>query len=110
MKINIGIDLTSTLDRIRAEHKQAQKPKKKRVTASKPEDTRSSDLELRLMSLAGEENTEESVQLEMDVTTFIKDLFGAGKKPQAVKFLNDNKHRFTPTMKDGLTDIINKGL
>jgi hypothetical protein len=64
---------------------------------------------MRLMAVGGVSD-ESAVQLELDTVAYIEELLASGRKKEAVGFLNDNKHRFTPDMKDSLTDVINKGL
>jgi hypothetical protein len=82
-------------------------PKRKRKAAKK--DTRSDDLTMRLMACHNC-NEEECMQLEMDCVNYVKESLASGRKKQAVGFLNENKHRFTPEMKDSLTDVISKEL
>ena len=107
--VKITIDLTGTIERLQAEQKAAEKPKKK-AKASKPKDERAEELTLRLMAISGDSSDEGAVQLEMDTIAYVQEQLASGRKKQAMNFLNDNKHRFTPEMKDGLTDVINKGL
>jgi len=109
--MKIEIDLTSVFDALVAEVKKANAPKRKpKESAREPEDQRCSELTMRLMALANTEDDVENVALELDVASYIKDLLASGKKKEAVTFLNDNKHRFTPDMKDSLTNVINEGL
>jgi len=113
--MKIIIDLTSTLDKlersVRAEQKAKESAKRDKVTRSneRQNDSVASDLTMRLMTKEDNDDLE-CTKLEMDVASYLKSLLASGKKNQAVMFLNDNKHRFTPDMKDTLTDIINKGL
>jgi hypothetical protein len=106
--VQITIDLTGTLEKMRAESEKAKTPKRSKK-ASKPKDIRADDLSMRLMAIGGATD-EVAMQLEMDTVDFVKEMLASNKKKVAVNFLNENKHRFTPEMKDSLTDVINKGL
>ena len=110
--MKIQIDLTGTLKRLEEQAEQRYKPKPKKKLKKKVSklNSTSDSLQLKLMALAGEEGTEESVSLEIAVKDHISNLLASGKKKEAVTFLNDNKHRFTPDMKDSLTEVNNNGL
>ena len=108
MKIKVEIDTSGILEQIIKETKKANKPAPK--PKASPEDSRAAELTMRLMSISGDSTDEKSVQAEIDVIAYVKELLASGRKKDAVQFLNDNKHRFTPEMKDGLTDIINTNL
>ena len=105
--VQITIDLTGTIERLQNEARAAAKPKAK--PKRRKTDSRADDLSMRLMAIGGASD-EDSVQLEMDTVNYISEMLASGKKKQAVNFLNENKHRFTPEMKDNLTEIINNGL
>ena len=105
--VKITIDLTGTLEKLT---RAAAPPKPKAKPRSRtPKDTRCDELTMRLMTVDSASD-EESMALEMDIASYIQELLASKKKDKAVKFLNDNKHRFTPDMKDTLTGIINDGL
>jgi hypothetical protein len=48
--------------------------------------------------------------LEIETIKHVQDMLASGKRKSALSFMNSNKHRFTPEMKEGLTDAINEGL
>ena len=108
--MKITIDMTGELDRIRNEAtaKTAPPPKPKKRKKSKDSGV-SEDLTMRLMAVGGVSD-ESAVQLELDTVAYIQGLLAKGNKKKAVSFLNNNKHRFTPDMKDSLTNVINEGL
>ena len=105
--MKIMIDLTETLDKLT---RAAAPPKPKAKPRSRvKKDQRCDELTMRLMTVDSASD-EESMALEIDVASYVQELLASKKKDIAVKFLNDNKHRFTPDMKDTLTGIINDGL
>ena len=105
------IDLTGTLEMLTKQlalERQPTPPKKR--APSKPKDQRCEELTMRLMAVAGDQDDVNAVTLELEGVDYIKSLLSSNKKKEAVTFLNDNKHRFTPDMKDSLTNVINEGL
>ncbi len=109
--MKIMIDLTSVFDQASKDAKEAARPQRPKKNPRKKvkKNTIGDDLTMRLMAIGGGSD-ESAVQLEFDVVAHIESLLASGKKRNAVEFLNNNKHRFTPDMKDSLTDVINKGI
>jgi hypothetical protein len=108
--MKITFDLTSEIDKLRAELRgeidKATKPKKKRKDKASE---RSDSLSMKLMTLESLSD-EERMQLEIDSVAHVENCLASGKRKSALEFLNSNKHRFTPEMKDSLTNVINEGL
>lgn len=63
------------------------------------------DLEMRLMT-TDDADDEKQLALSMDVLRFAEKKLKAGDKKGLLKFLNDNKHRFSSDLKDWLKDAI----
>jgi hypothetical protein len=108
--MKITFDLTSEIDKLRAELRgeieKATKPKKKRQDKASE---RSDALEMRLMTLETLSD-HDKMALEIETIKHVQDMLASGKRKSALSFMNSNKHRFTPEMKEGLTDAINEGL
>jgi hypothetical protein len=106
----ITIDFTDDFNKLRqelaGELRKATKPKKKRLDKASE---RSDQLEMRLMTLETL-NDHDRMALEVETIGHVKDMLASGKKNLALNFMNANKHRFTPEMKDGLVSAINEGL
>ena len=106
----ITIDFTDDFNKMRdelaGELRKATKPKKKRKDKA---EERSNDLEMRLMTLESLDD-HERMALEVETITHVQDCLASGKRKTTLNFLNSNKHRFTPEMKDSLTGVINEGL
>ena len=63
------------------------------------------DLELRLL-IFDSENDEQQMLLTIDIVTYITKLLRKKNKKKALVFLNKNKDRFNPELKDLLTSTI----
>jgi len=63
------------------------------------------DLELGLL-IFDEEDEEKQMLLNMDIVTYITKCLRTKNKKKALIFLNKNKHRFNPELKDLLTSTI----
>lgn len=102
-KITVTIDVDGKKVNVKTPVKKA----RKLVRASKiaDKDQTSADLELRLMTYDAEDE-EKQMSLNVDIMTYIDGLLKKGNKVGATKFLNDNKHRFNPDLKDLLIETI----
>jgi len=63
------------------------------------------DLELRLL-IYDSENDEQQMQLNIDIVTYITKLLRKKKSKDTLVFLNKNKDRFNPELKDLLASTI----
>ena len=63
------------------------------------------DLELRLMVKYTSDDSKVT-QLNVDVLNFVESGLASGQKANVLNFLNKNKHRFSPELKDQLVDVI----
>jgi hypothetical protein len=106
----IVIDLSDDFDRLRqeltGEIKRAtrRKPKQKDKVAE-----RSEAIEMRLMTLETLSD-HDRMALEIETIQHVSDMLASGNRKSALSFLNSNKHRFTPEMKDSLVGVVNEGL
>ena len=68
-------------------------------------DSTAEDLELRLIVFDSEDDDKQML-LNMDIVTYITKLLHTKNKKKALVFLNKNKNRFNPELKDMLTSTI----
>lgn len=106
-KITITIDTNSGKASVKTPVKKARAVSRARAIADKSKSA--ADLELRLM-VQDELDDEKAHTLNVDVMDWVDREIKAGNKIGVTKFLNDNKHRFNPELKDLLIGVIKGGV
>lgn len=66
------------------------------------------DLELRLVMLDDFADDYKVAQLNMDILSFAERMLSSGKRKEILNFINNNKHRFNPELKDGLKEVLSQ--
>jgi len=78
---------------------------KVKAAASRASDKSAQDLELRLMTVDDNDESK-TLELNMDILKYAERKLKSGDKKGLLEFLNKNKHRFNPDLKDWLRDAI----
>ena len=98
VKIKIGgtgVTITTSIDK---------GDKLKKAAAITP-DKEAEELELRLIAL-DDNDEDKTIELNVAVLAYAEKLLRGERRKELLAFLNSNKHRFNPDLKDWLADTI----